>query len=217
MHTPAHRHLTLRFITALLTASLLPTPSFAFQDQPIRFQIAITQTRAEILKICGKPFGLMRVNNDDLNASIGAVLGLWTVFHLTPSDDRTYASMAHFSSVTDKVDALMFEPVGFWSVEQFLLDHPQLATICADSCTVEQVTEKTANQSLLLRPSKNSAGSYALYFIGDTGSRFKSISSMESIVSWAYMVPLDAFEAKHTGYKRTAIGEWNPRMKPDKL
>jgi len=179
------------------------------QDAPIRHRIRIGESRETIAKECGKPFEKSREDSSGFNVPVGAPPGMWSVYHLTPFDDRMYTTMLHFGT-DGKTDALMLMPTGFWSVAQHLRDHPLLTRICSESCQIIQVPEKDGRMSLLFKPETTSETTYILLFAGDSGSRFKSVSSMDSIVSWSYVLPLSDFEKHHPGLKTTLIGKWKP-------
>lgn len=194
----------LGFVLVLFTSHLVLA-----QDAPVRHRIGIGQSRDTIAKECGKPFEKSREDSTGFNVPVGVPPGMWTVYHLTPFENRMYVTMLHFDP-NEKVDGLMLMPTGFWTVAQHLRDHPLLARICSGSCQVIQVPENDGRLSLLLKPDSSSKSTPVLFFTGDSGSRFKSVSSMDSIVSWSYVLPLTDFEKHHLGLKTRPIGRWKP-------
>jgi hypothetical protein len=120
-----------------------------------------------------------------------------------------FVTLVHFDP-NAKVDSLMLMPAGNSTVTQILKDHPSMAQICAASCELIQVPEKAGNTSLLLKPKSPSGQERVLFFIGDTGSRYKSITAMDSIVSWGYVLQLSDFEKHHPGVATKTVGEWSP-------
>jgi len=201
-----HAHL-FRFILPISVG--LATLALFAQNAALRFKIAIGQSGSEIAAACGKQFEKSREDETSYNASIGVPLGLWSVYHLTPFENRMYVRMVHFDTA-NKLDAIMLMPAGNWTVAQILKDHPSLATICTGSCDLIQVPEKEGNTSLLLKPKSTNSSTRVLYFIGDTGSRFRSVTTTDSIVSWAYVLHLADFEKHHTGIATKTIGTWSP-------
>jgi len=120
-----------------------------------------------------------------------------------------YATVVHFDA-EDRLDAVMLQPLGFWTVAQILKDHPSLATLCAASCDLLQVPEKQGNISLLLRPKFTNGSTQVLYFTGDAGGRYRSVTATDSIVSWAYVLQNADFEKHHAGVATKAIGTLSP-------
>jgi hypothetical protein len=191
-------------------------PLFAQGGTPT-LHISLGQSQTKIAKAFGEPFGKFRVEDSDDNARVGAPLGLWTVYHLTPFQDRMYVTIVHFrspggnsqQSESGKVDALMLEPDGFWTVSQILSDHPGLANVCETSCTVETVVDKSGRISLLLRPKDAQPASTVLFFDGDSATiNRKSVSNFQSIASWVYALPLRDFESYHKEFKIEVTGKW---------
>jgi hypothetical protein len=197
-------------ICKLIVFAVVATLIAHAQDAPIRFQIAFRQTRTAIASKCGKPFGLWRENATDFNASsIGVPIGPWSVYHLTPFEGRMYVTILHFDP-QEKIDAVMLQPNGTWTATQILKDHPSIARICAESCDVIQVPETGGNTSLLLKPKSTASQNGVLFFIGDRGTRYKSVSSMDSFVSWGYVLSQSDFEKHHAGLATKIIGSWRP-------
>jgi hypothetical protein len=210
---PVHRSRILygasAFIGNLVVFIVLNVLSSRAEDVPRRFQIALGQSQSAISSACGKPFERSREDESSYNVSIGMPLGLWSVYHLIPFGDRMYVTIVHFDT-EDKVDALMLMPNGTWTVTQILKDHPSMAEICSNSCELVQVPEKNGNISLLLKPKSTDSSTRVLYFIGDSGSKFKSVTATDSIVSWGYVLQFAEFEKRHAGIPIKSIGTWSP-------
>jgi len=199
----------LGFIGNLAAFVILNVVFALAQDGPLRFRIALGQSQSSITAACGKPFEKSREDESSYNASIGVPLGLWSVYHLIPFGDRMYVTIVHFDTDA-KVDALMLMPNGTWTVTQVLKDHPSMAEICSNSCELVQVPEKDGNISLLLKPKSTSGSTRVLCFIGDSSSRFKSVTALDSPVSWAYVLQFAEFEKHHAGIPTKTIGTWSP-------
>jgi hypothetical protein len=196
----------------LFLASFLPS-----QEPAPSAKLSIGTTKSAVDAAFGKRFGLFRVDAGDDNALIGMPIGVWDVYHLTAPPDRMYVTIIHFGnhaksdSASDQfVDSLMLEPADKITLAQILSDQPAFASVCKASCEIVLVTNKAGNRSLLLRP-KDSYTNTVLYFEGDSGTiKSKSVTSMESIVSWAYALPRSAFEAHHSPATDQVIGNWSP-------
>jgi hypothetical protein len=105
----------------------------------------------------------------------------------------------------------MLMPAGTTSVAQILSDQPAFASVCKSSCEIVLVTNKAGNPSLLLRP-RDSHTDAVLYFDGDSAGKWKSVTSMDSVVSWAYELSESAFEAHHKPADDRVIGKWSPEV-----
>lgn len=177
------------------------------QTDRLEFNLGLGQSRSQITDACGRPFGPYRVEASAPEAQIGEPIGLWSVYHLTPFQDRMYVTITHFDTASDKVDAVMLEPDGNWTVSQTLADHPELMKLCARSCQMEVLTNKAGFSSLALIP-KDPTSRAAILLTGDTAGRWKSVTSMQSIVSWTYVVPIKSFRVRELEYKRQQLGNW---------
>ena len=178
-------------------------------------KLSIGTSRAAIASAFGKPFGPFLVASDDDNAAIGAPIGRWDVYHLTAAPDRMYVTIVHFgigsndgSNSAKIVDAIMLMPAGAATVAQVLKDQPEFRAVCSAICDLVLVKNKAGNRSLLLRP-KDTGMTAVLYFEGDSAvSKWASVTSLESVVSWAYALPRTGFEEQHKGVEEQVIGAW---------
>ena len=205
-------------IVACLCGVLIFGSSISSQQPAPSKKLSIGTPEASVDAAFGKRFGLFRVDADDDNATIGVPVGTWDVYHLTAPHGRMYVTMVHFgahskadSASGQLVDSLMLEPAGTTGVAQILSDQPAFASVCESSCELLLVTNKAGNRSLLLRP-KDSRTDTVLYFDGDSAGKWKSVTSMESPVSWAYALSKSAFEAHHKQADDRVIGSWSPEI-----
>lgn len=188
------------------------------QELAPTLKLSIGTPKTAVVAAFGKPFGPFAVASGDDNAVIGAPIGRWDVYHLTASHDRMYVTIVHFgpdsnggSEPAKVVDALMLMPAGTTTVSQILRDQPEFAAVCSAICELVLVRNKAGNQSLLLRP-KESNTNTVLYFEGDSAvSKWASVTSLESVVSWAYELPEENFEEQHRAAEEQVVGTWSPR------
>lgn len=186
--------------------------SFLLAQEPApSAKLSIGTPKASVAAAFGNRFGPFKVEADDDNAKIGVPTGTWDVFHLTAPPDHMYVTVVHYDAGTasQKVDSLMLMPAGTTTVAQILRDQPAFASVCESTCDMLLVTNQAGNRSLLLRP-KNSHAGTVLYFDGDSAGRWKSVTSMNSVVSWAYALSQSAFEAHHRTADDRVIGSWSP-------
>jgi hypothetical protein len=203
--------------TIACVCGILVIGSFLLSQEPApSTKLRIGTPKSSVYAAFGKPFGVFKVVADDSNGAIGVPIGMWTVYHLTTPPDRMYVTIVHYGtrSISDSssggvVDALMLMPAGQEKVAQILADQPEFASICKASCELVLATNKAGNRSLLLRP-KDLRTDTVLYFDGDSAGRWKSVTSMESIVSWAYVLSKSEFEAHHKSTEDQVIGNWSP-------
>lgn len=160
--------------------------------------------------------GLFKVVPDDDNARIGVPTGLWDVYHLTAPPDRLYVTIVHFgvgsrgsSDPSQVLDSLMLEPADRVTVSQVLKDQPAPASVCKAACDLVLVRNRAGNRSLLLRP-KNPNVNTVLYFDGDSGTKWASVTSTDSVVSWVYALSRSEFEAHRKPIDDEVIGVWSP-------
>jgi hypothetical protein len=156
----------------------------------------------------GKRFEVFRVEANDDHESIGVPTGAWDVYHLTAPPDRMYVTVVHFGT-NQLIDSLMLMPAGTVTAAQMLADQPAFASICRAECQIVRVKNKAGNSSLVLRP-KDSRIDTVLYFDGDSAGKWKSVTSIESVVSWAYALPNSAYEAHHKTADDRVIGNYSP-------
>ena len=171
-------------------------------------KLSIGTPKSSVDAAFGKRFGPFRVETNDDNASIGVPTGVWDVYHLTTPPDRMNVSIVHFGT-NQLIDSLMLMPAGTTSVAQILADQPAFASVCRADCEVVLVKNKAGNSSLLLRPKDSRTGT-VLYFDGDSAGKWKSVTSIESVVSWAYALSNSAYEAHHKSADDRVIGNWSP-------
>jgi hypothetical protein len=178
-------------------------------------KLNIGTPKAAVAAAFGKRFGLFKVVSDDDNGKIGVPTGLWDVYHLTAPPDRMYVTIVHFgipptsSASVEVVDALMLMPAGTSTVSQILKDQPAFASICKAACDLVLVRNKAGNRSLLLRP-KDPHANTVLYFDGDGAGKWKSVTSVDAVVSWAYALSRSEFEAHRKPIDDEVIGVWSP-------
>jgi len=171
-------------------------------------KLSIGTPKSSVDAAFGKRFGPFRVEANDDNASIGATTGVWDVYHLTAPHDRMYVTIVHFGT-NQLIDSLMLMPAGKTSVAQIMADQPAFASVCKADCELVLVTNKAGNRSLLLRP-KDSNTDDVLYFDGDSATlKWASVTSMDSVVSWAYALSKSAFESHHQSADDRVIGHWS--------
>jgi len=132
-----------------------------------------------------------------------------------------YVTMLHFGSESNRerektdlsLNSLILEPNGHWSVIQILNDQPELTSVCANNCDVVRISNRVGNISLLLKPKAVLTDGMVLYFEGDSATiTWKSVSSMESAVSWVYALRLKDFDSHHADCRREVIGTWHPEI-----
>jgi hypothetical protein len=196
-------------IVVCLCAVLLFGPVL-FSQAPSS-KLSIGTPKSSVDAAFGKRFGPFKVEANDENASIGVVAGSWDVYHMTAPPDRMYVTIVHFG--TDQlVDSLMLMPAGKTSVAQIMADQPAFASVCKADCELVLVTNKAGNRSLLLRP-KDSHTQNVLYFDGDSATlKWASVTSMDSVVSWAYALSKSAFESHHQSGDDRVIGHWSSEL-----
>jgi hypothetical protein len=195
------------FICISLLSSQEPSPSL---------KLSIGTPKSAVAAAFGKRFGPFSVAPGDDNALVGVPTGLWDVYHLTALPDRVYVTIVHFgtqstssSAQAQFVDSLMLMPADATTVDQVLKDQPAFASVCEAGCELVLVRNKAGNLALLLRP-KNPRTNTVLYFDGDSAGRWKSVTSMKSIVSWAYALSRSDFEAHRKPVDDQVIGYWSP-------
>jgi len=77
-------------------------------------------------------------------------------------------------------------------------------------CGLVLVKNKSGNRPLLLRP-KEANTNTVLYFEGDSAvSKWASVTSIESVASWAYELPGKDFEEQHKAAVEQVVGTWAP-------
>jgi hypothetical protein len=195
----------------LCICSVIAFGSLLLSQEPApSAKLSIGTPKASVDAAFGKRFGPFKVEADDSNANVGVPTGTWDVYHLTAPPDRMYVTVVHYNARTagQQVDSLMLMPAGATTVLQILRDEPAFASVCRSSCEMVLVTNQTGNRSLLLRP-KNSHSETVLYFDGDSAGKWKSVTSMDSVVSWAYALSKSAFEAHHEAANDRVIGSWS--------
>jgi hypothetical protein len=179
-------------------------------------QLAIGTKKTVVDQTFGAPFEHWKLQPSEDSAKVGAPLGEWSVYHLTTAGDRMYVTMLHFASTSNEakpaIDALMLMPNGHWTVEQILQDQPEFSALCSQGCDVERIVNGFGNASLLLVPRETVASKSVLYFEGDAAIlKWKSVSGLQSIVSWVYAVPRTDFERQHKDLKSEVLGSWSPK------
>lgn len=195
-------------IVACLCAALL-FGLFLFSQAPSS-KLSIGTPKSTVDAAFGKRFGPFRVEAGDYSASIGVPAGVWDVYHLTAPPDRMYVTIVHFGAY-QLIDSLMLMPAGKTNVAQIMADQPAFASVCKSDCELVLVTNKAGNRSLLLRPKDSrSDDDDVLYFDGDSATiKWASVTSMESAVSWAYLLSRSAFESHHQSADDRVIGHWS--------
>lgn len=204
-------------IVLTLCVTLVCGPLVSSQELAPSLKLSIGTPKAAVVAAFGKPFEPFAVTSGDDNAVIGAPIGRWDVYHLTVSPDRMYVTIIHFRAGSNNgsdsakvVDALMLMPAGRTTVSQILRDQPEFAAVCSAICDLVLVRNKFGNRSLLLR-SKEANTNTVLYFEGDSAiSKWASVTSIESVVSWAYELPRKEFEEQHKASEEQVVGIWSP-------
>ncbi len=182
----------------------------------------------------GTPYGRLSVNASENTARVGVPVGQWDVYHLPAEDGKMCSTMVHFSQQIREaplskkeekreekeedrnpplvVDSLMLMPSGRWSVSDVLDQEPGFAEPCINGCDVILTTDKLGKQALLLEPQGGETGRTVLFFEGDSPKiDSNAVIALDSIVSWAYALPLSEFEGHHSDLNWVVIGTWRPR------
>ena len=176
-------------------------------------------SQAKVAAEYGPPFEKMRVTPSDDNARVGVPVGLWEVYHLTAGGSRMYVTMLHFraSSGDDqnpsklKIDSVMLEPDGHWTVAQILTDQPAFSQLCSGGCEVMRTKDPSGKTSVLVKPESASPESTVLDFEGDSGTiKWKSVSSLDSVASLVYALRSKDFDGHHPNLDRELVGRWQP-------
>jgi len=184
-------------------------------------QLNFGSKQSAVAATYGKPFEHWKLTTSEYSAQVGVPTGLWDVYHLTTPQDRMYVTMLHFGSGSNReqekadllLNSLMLMPNGHWSVTQILDDQPELRSLCANNCDVVRISNRTGNISLLLKPKAARADGMVLYFEGDSATiTWKSVSSLESAVSWVYALRLEDFDSHHADCRREVIRTWRPEI-----
>lgn len=200
---------------------ILCTPSFSTlgQSSAPSSLLVLGSSKAAVEKAYGPPFQHWNMKASEDSVKIGAPVGIWDVYHLTTHEDRMYVTMIHFGPPGKKtkddsgavINSLVLELNDHWTVNQVMTDQPEFAAICAKTCDVVRVQKPSGSTSLMLAPKGMSPVSTILYFDGDSGTiQWRSVSSMESAVSWAYAVRLENFDSRNPGVRKEVIGSWSP-------
>jgi hypothetical protein len=193
-------------IVIYLCAVLLLGP--ALYSQAPSSKLSLGTPKSSVEAAFGKRIGPFKVEANDVNSSIGVPTGVWDVYHLTAPPNRMYVTMVHFGT-NQLIDSLMLMPAGKTTVAQIMADQPAFASVCKADCDLVLVTNKAGNRTLLLRP-KDSRTDDVLYFDGDSATlKWAAVTSMESVVSWAYTLPKSAFESHHQSADDRVIGRWS--------
>lgn len=182
-------------------------------------KLCLGTPKSAFLNAFGKPFGPMRVSSGDDNAMIGVPVGLWSVYHLTAQGDRMYVTMIHFGALSrntptsqNVIDSVMLMPADKVTVAQILKDQPAFTSVCTQQCEMALIKNKFGNPSLLLIPKAPHANAL-LYFEGDSATKEASVTSPDSVVSWAYLLLASEFRRHHDNFQeRVSIGTWPPDM-----
>jgi hypothetical protein len=185
-------------------------------------KLSLGSPQSVVAETYGKPFGKWQLTPSEYSAQVGVPTGLWLVYHLTASGDRMYVTMLHFGPSESKpqqttsrsVDSLMLMLNGHWTVSQILSDQPELAALCLQVCDVLRINNNSGNAALLFKPRTAQAETKVIYFEGDSAERpeWKSVSSLQGLPSWVYVLRWEDFDSHHTGLKKEVIGTWNPEI-----
>jgi hypothetical protein len=194
--------------------------------------LRIGTEQATIASAYGTPYGRLSVNASENTARVGVPVGQWDVYHLPAQDGKMCSTMVHFSQLIMDVpsgkqskqikeeernppwvvDSLMLMPSGRWSVSDILDLEPGFAEPCLNGCDVIRTTDRMGKQALLLEPQGGEEGRTVLFFEGDNPTiDTNAVIALDSIVSWAYALPLSEFEVHHADMNWMVIGTWRPR------
>lgn len=210
------------FIKCAVPIALIFQMSFLHaQSVAPSLQLKFGSSHSAVAATYGKPFGHWKITTSEFSAQVGVPTGLWDIYHLTTPQDRMYVTMLHFGSESNRdqekagllLNSLMLEPNGHWSVTQILNDQPELSSLCANNCDVVRISNSAGNISLLLKPKATRTDGMVLYFEGDSATiTWKSVSSMESAVSWVYALRSADFDSHHADCRREVVGTWQPTI-----
>jgi hypothetical protein len=192
--------------------------------------LRIGSEQSAIASAYGTPYGRLSVSAAENTARVGVPVGQWDVYHLPAQDGKMCSTMVHFSLLSRDVplskkeekeearnpewvvDSLMLMPSGRWSVSDVLDQEPGFAAPCINGCDVILTTDKAGKQALLLEPQGGEPGRTVLFFEGDSSKIDTNAEiALDSIVSWAYALPLSEFSGHHPDINWVVIGTWRPR------
>ena len=134
-----------------------------------------------------------------------------------------YVTMIHFGALSrntptsqNVIDYVMLMPADKVTVAQILNDQPAFTSVCTQQCEMALINNKFGNPSLLLIP-KASHANALLYFEGDSATKEALVTSLDSLVSWAYLLSIADFRSHHHNLQeRELIGIWPPEMNSHK-
>lgn len=204
-------------VCILAVAAAIPPPSTAQISQPtMKLNIGTPQTL--VASAYGKPFEKWQLQASEHSAEVGVPTGLWQVYHLTAGDNRMYITMLHFaakedeSDVLPRLDALMLELNGHWSVKQILDDQPEIAALCKTGCDVLRGKDSAGNAALVLRQKTSGQRPMLIFFEGDSAEKpeWRSVASMEGFPAWVYVLTSEDFNRHYSDEKLEPIGQWKP-------